>query len=311
MQGDPHPVKVRKLAVVIPALNEATSISRVIADTKTALCDIDHEIIIVDGQSSDGTDKLAVASGARVIYQPGKGYGDALRTGFAYARKRTGADVIVMQDADLTYDPKDALELLRPIMEGRAEMVVGNRFERMERGAMTRVNLFGNKLLSSIARFALDLRIGDTQCGMRAFKADLLRFMTLQTEGMTTAIEMLSEAKFAGATITEVPISYRVREGRTKLHPLKDGLRILGTMLRLMRDSKPLIFFGGLGLLSTLGGIVLGLDIVLIWLSTGAITRLGSLILSVLLLVAGLQLFAFGLLADMIRGMRRESKRIE
>ena len=129
--------------------------------------------------------------------------------------------------------------------------------------------------------------------------------MFLTTEGMPLATEMISEAKFMGARISERPIKYKARVGETKLSPLKDGLRIFAIILKLMRDTRPLTFFGGLGAIWGALGVLLGLDVTLEWLKTGSVTRIPTTILSVLIIISAIQLITIGLVADMIKGVRK------
>ena len=295
-----------EIAIVIPALNEGEAVGKVLDGVKDVMDGYDYRVGVVDGRSIDGTDEIARRRDADVIYQRGRGYGDALKTGFSYAEKMLDARVVVMMDADLTYDAKDIPELVGPILKDEADLMVGNRFEGMQKGAMPFFNRVGNRLLSWIARSALGLSIHDTQCGMRAFRSELVENMDLVTEGMPFAIEMLAEAKFADARIGEVPISYRPRVGKTKLSPIRDGLRILGTTLRLMRDTKPLLFFGGIGTLLGVLGLLFGVDVTLEWIRTRTVVRLPTVMLSVLLLVGAIQFFIIGLVADMIKGLRRK-----
>jgi dolichol-phosphate mannosyltransferase len=296
---------VSKVAVVIPTLNEAEGIGKVLDELYEDLTDIDFEVIVVDGYSDDGTDEIAKSKGARVIYQKGRGYGDALRTGFIYVRENLDADVIVMLDADCTYDPKDVPRLVEPIERGLADMVVGDRFPRMERGAMTLINRIGNRLLSWFARRTLKIKIHDTQCGIRAFSGELVDLMNLSCGGMPFATEMLVEAKLAGARILEVPVAYRPRIGRPKLNPIRDGLLILGTIIRLVRDTSPLLFFGVIGFIFIIAGLVLGINVTLEWMRTGSVERIPTLLLTILLIIGGIQFFATGLLADMIKRLRQ------
>lgn len=298
-----------KLAIVIPALNEEEGIGQVIDEISKVFYGNNYSVIVVDGNSEDDTAIIARKKGAIVIGQLGKGYGDALLSGFIYAVEELDPFIIAMMDADMTYDPKDILVLTGPILKGDADLVIGNRFLGMEEGSMTLVNRVGNRFLSTIFRLFLRINVYDTQCGIRVFKADLLNRINLISTGMPFATEMLAEAKFAGASISEEPVSYRPRVGEPKLVPLKDGLRIFVTILRLMRDTKPLLFFGGLGFILGIMGFILGLDVTLEWLKTHSITRLPTIILSVLLLIGAMQFFTLGLIADMIKGLRK--KRIE
>lgn len=301
-------LSTEKIVIVIPALNEEEGIGSVIDEIDAVLRDLNYSILVVDGRKNDSLDRtseIAINMGTYAINQRGKGYGDALITGFRYAQERLNADYIVMMDADMTYDPRDIPPLLEPLVNDEADMVIGNRFKGLEKGAMTPLNKSGNKIISSICKIFLKVDVSDTQCGLRIFKATLLDSMFLTNEGMPLATEMIAEAKFVGARISERGIKYRARVGETKLSPLKDGLRIFAIILKLMRDTRPLTFFGGLGAIWGALGVVLGLDVTLEWLKTGSVTRVPTTILSVLIIISAIQLFTIGLVADMIKGVRK------
>jgi glycosyltransferase involved in cell wall biosynthesis len=286
-----------RIAVVIPTLNECEAVGKVLGGVKSVMDGYEYRVLVVDGRSIDGTDEIARDMGADVIYQRGRGYGDALKTGFFHARKRLDAKVIVMMDADLTYDPKDIPALVAPILEDEADLVVGNRFAGMKKGAMTFVNRVGNRVLSLVAKLALGLNVYDTQSGMRAFKSELLDSMHLVAVGMPLAMEMLAEALSVDARICEVPISYRSRVGETKLNPIKDGGRILGITLRLMFDIRPLLFFGSIG---TVLGVV-GLLLHYMTLPT----EFAHLVFPYLFMVGAMLLFGLGFMLVVIKKLRR------
>jgi len=286
-----------RIAIVIPTLNECKAVGKVLSGVKNSMDGYEYRVLIVDGHSIDGTDEIARDMGADVIYQRGKGYGDALKTGFFHARKRLGAKVIVMMDADLTYDPKHIPQLVAPILNDDADMVVGNRFAGMQKGAMPLVNKFGNRMLSLVAKLALGLNVYDTQSGMRAFKSELLDSMNLVAVGMPLAMEILAEALSADARICEVPISYRPRVGETKLNPIKDGGRILGLTVRLMFDIRPLLFFGSIG--SVLGVVGLLLHYLMLPI------ELTYIVLPFLFMAGGILLFWFGFGIVLIRKLRK------
>jgi glycosyltransferase involved in cell wall biosynthesis len=281
----------------MPTLNECKAVGRVVGGVKQVMEDYDCQVLVVDGHSTDGTDEIAQKMGATVIYQRGKGYGDALKTGFFYARKRMNAKVVVMMDADLTYAPKDIPRLVAPVLEDRADLVVGNRFAGMQKGAMPLINRFGNKGLSLVAKMALGLNVYDTQSGMRAFKSELLEKMTLVAVGMPLAMEILAEARSIGANICEVPISYSPRVGETKLHPIKDGGRILGTTVRLMFDVRPILFFGSIG--TVLG--ILGLLLHYIMRPI----ELVNVVFPILFMIGGMSLFWIGVVIVLIKKLRK------
>jgi glycosyltransferase involved in cell wall biosynthesis len=286
-----------KIVVVIPTLNESKAVGKVLAGVKDALDGYEYQVLIVDGHSSDDTDHIARNMGAYVIYQGGKGYGNALKTGFLHARKSLNAKIIVMMDADLTYDPKHIPQLVTPILENKADFVLGNRFAGMQKGAMPLVNQIGNRILSMVAKFALGLNVFDTQSGMRAFKSVLLEKMNLIAVGMPLAMEMLAEAHSLNARIYEVPISYHPRVGETKLHPIKDGGKILGTTIRLMFDIRPLLFFGGIG--TVLGVLGLFLHYIIPTID------LAHILFPFFFIIGGIVLFLFGLVIVIIKKFRR------
>jgi len=296
-----------EVAVVIPTLNEEEAVGKVIDGIMEAMKQHSYRIVIVDGYSADNTVKIAEGKGATVLYQRGEGYGDALQAGFKYVHENLKVPVTVMMDADGTYDPRDLPRLIQPVTEEKADVVNGNRFKDMEKDAMTITNRIGNKILSWVARRVLRIKVKDTQCGFRAFRTEMIRQLNLRATGMPFAVEMLAEATQAGAKIVEVPVSYRRRIGKTKLNPLRDGLMILGVILRLTRDYQPLLFFGGPGLIFILAGTLLGMRAVIEWLTTGVITHLASVMLSALLIMTGIQLVSLGLVADMIRKRRASS----
>jgi dolichol-phosphate mannosyltransferase len=286
-----------KIVVVIPTLNECKAVGKVVGGVKHVMADYDCTVLIIDGHSTDGTDQIAKEKGASVIYQQGKGYGDALKTGFMYARKQLEANVLVMLDADLTYHPKHIPALVTPILKDEADMVVGDRWAGMQKGAMPFVNRLGNKVLSLVAKLALGVNVYDTQSGMRAFKTALLDSMKLEAVGMPLAMEMLAEAHSADARICEVPISYMPRVGETKLHPIKDGGRILGTTVRLMFDIRPILFFGSIGTILGIMGLLLH--------SLTLPTEIAHLVFPYLFIIGAMLLFAFGFILVVIRKIRK------
>jgi dolichol-phosphate mannosyltransferase len=178
----------------------------------------------------------------------------------------------------------------------------------MDHGAMTWTNSIGNKILSWFARRFLGVHVCDSQCGLRALTPDLVEIFNGQAKGMSFATEMLADAEQAGARIGEVSIVYRPRIGATKLSPLRDGVKIAGIILRLLRDYKPMLFFGGLGFASAFAGLALGFDVILEYMSTGTVTKIPTAILTAFLLGAGVQLASLGLLADMIKGQKPQKK---
>lgn len=223
--------KEKKVAVIIPTLNEEKGIGLVLDHVKIAMQHYNHDILVVDGHSTDDTLRIVREKGASILFQSGIGYGDALRAGFGHACQSMDADIIVMTDADGTYDPYDVPALVNLILKDEADVVIGNRFERMNWEAMPFINRIGNRILSLIAETLLGIDVSDTQCGLRSMRADLVREVRLESDGMPFATEMLAKYKRVGARITEVPISYRARQGNTKMRRFRDGFAILQRIL--------------------------------------------------------------------------------
>ena len=282
------------ITVLIPTMNEP-AVQDVIKDVFTALEEHNVNVIVID-KSSDDTPIRAEQAGARVIFQLARGYGDAYLTGFKYA---TG-DIIVMLDGDRTYDPMDIPSLLEPILREQADFVLGNRFANLKEGAMSSRNKLGNKTITAFVNRLYDLQISDSQSGMRVFKRNMLDDVNLDLKGMPFATEMIIEARRAGVRIAEVPISYYPREGSAKLRAFRHGASIFGTLLRMLRDYNPLLLFGSIGFLLIISGILVGLLPVFGWIISSSTTNLTFTIFSVLLILSGLQVLLFGLMADIL-----------
>jgi glycosyltransferase involved in cell wall biosynthesis len=284
-----------KISVIIPTMNEP-AIADVLHDVLDALQQYSVEVIVVD-KSKDETAMRAAELGAKVIHQTGTGYGDAYITGFKHISEDT--ETVVILDGDYTYDPYDIPKLLQPINDG-ADVVIGTRFALMDKGAMSRRNALGNRMLTALLRSLYHVRVTDSQSGMRAIRRSALDRLKLQSPNMPFASEMIIEAQKENLAITEVPIRYRARVGHAKLYPFRDAFSILSITVRLVRDYNPLVIFLPIGLALMLVGLGYGTTILIDYIHTGIVTRIAAAILSVLLILTGLQITLFGLLADII-----------
>lgn len=285
-----------KISIVIPTMNEP-AISKVVNETRQSLKQFNADIIVVD-KSTDDTPKKARKAGARVITQEHIGYGNAYMVGFRHISPDT--DIIVMMDGDYTYDPYDIPLILDPIIDGYADMVLGNRFAHMDEGAMNGRNRFGNGIITGTINRLYKLRLKDSQTGFRAFSKYALDAMIITSEGMPFASEMIIEAQKKSLRIVEVPVRYRQRVGQAKLKAYKDGSLILGLIIRMVRDYNPLTIFLPIGGIMMLAGTLLWVWVFYNWLKTGQVIQLASVIGGTMLFLAGLQIMFFGLLADII-----------
>ncbi len=264
--------------------------------------------MVVDGLSTDKTVEIARSMGAKVIRQRRRGYGDALQAGFYFVDTKLKTAVTVMIDADGTYEPREIAKMEDIIISEEADFVIGNRFANMGKDAMTTTNRIGNKVLSNFARRLLKIKVSDSQCGLRAFRSDLANIFYNSTLGMPFATEMLTAINTYHIRIKEIPTSYYKRVGDTKLNPIQDGSKILGTIIRLMRDTRPLLFFCSIGMALITVGAILGAAVLLEYLSTGTVRRVPTTILAVLLVVTGVQTISLGLISDMIKNKNYDKR---
>ena len=272
------------------------AIADVLHDVLDALQQHSVEVIVVD-KSKDETAIRAAELGAKVIHQTGRGYGDAYITGFQHISEDT--ETVVILDGDYTYDPYDIPKLLQAINDG-ADVVIGTRFALMDKGAMSRRNALGNRILTALLRSLYHVRLTDSQSGMRAIRRSALDRLTLESPKMPFASEMIIEAQKEDLAITEVPIRYRNRVGRAKLYPFRDAFGILFVTIRLFLDYNPIVILLPIGLALILIGLGYGATILIEYTNTGTVMRLAGVALSVLLILAGVQSLCFGLLSDLL-----------
>src|SRR6266508_2087010 len=196
------------VSVVIPCLNEAENIVQCVTRALEVLeeHEISGEVIVADNGSDDGSAELAEAAGATVVHEPRRGYGRAYLAGFAAAR----GDYIVMVDADLTYDFEEIPRFVAELDAG-AELVMGNRMENIQPGAMSLLSRIGNPILSGFLNLLYRTPIGDAHCGMRAVRREALPRLDLRATGMEFASEMVIRAGQERLDIRELPIALHQR----------------------------------------------------------------------------------------------------
>ena len=288
--------KAAKISVIIPTMNEP-AISKVVDDVRKALKHFDTDVVVVD-KSIDDTPKKAKKAGAIVVHQNQSGYGNAYMTGFNLLSPNT--DIVVMMDGDNTYDAYEIPMLVDPIINGNVDLALGNRFSRMENGAMPFRNRLGNRIITSVINRLYKLRLQDSQTGFRAIRKSALDGLEMADDGMPFASEMIIDARKKSMNIIEVPITYRQRIGEAKLKAYKDGPLILTLIIRMVRDYNPFAIFMSVGTILILGSICSGGYVIYEWIKSGVITHLALTILSAMLFMGGIQVISFGLLADII-----------
>ncbi len=279
------------VTIVIPTLNEEKGIGSVIEGFKKLGY---NDILVIDGGSKDRTREIAEEKGARVVIQSGKGKGQAVAEAF----ELVDSDVVVLIDGDGSYLPEEVEKLLEPIRRGVADHVVGNRFANYESGAFTKMNLLGNKILNFFFRLAYGIELHDILSGYRALIKDVYKNIDLKMPGFEIETELTVETIAKGFRIMEVPITYRKREGETKLHPIKDGFKIGKAIYDLLSRYSPGRYLYFVGFLFVILGLAVGIHVVIDWFA--GITHYLLATLTALFIITGMQLLMFGFIADFI-----------
>lgn len=288
------------VCILIPTLNEASTIGQLIKDFRKEGF---SNILVIDGNSKDGTGQIAEAEGARVVMQAGKGKGQAMIQAFGLIE----SPYVLMVDGDGTYLAREARFLLTPVLEGRADHVIGNRLVNYSPGAFTRLNLVGNRLINMFFDVAYGVELKDILSGYRAFTLESVRELELNKTGFEIETEISVECILKKQRVEEIPITYlpRSEKGATKLNPVKDGFRIGSTIYRLAKMHNPMFYFGIIGSIFILAGLFTGTFVIFQWLQ--GITRIPLSVLTALLIIFGLQMYIFGILSDFILTLHRQT----
>jgi glycosyltransferase involved in cell wall biosynthesis len=241
-------VNHERVVVLIPALNEEQTIADVVHEFRAA-CPA-ARIIIFDNASTDATARRARAAGAEVWYEPRRGKGNVVQAMF----RSIDADVYVMVDGDGTYPADRVHDLIRPILDDSADMVIGSRLLRGTHSDFRSLNRLGNVFYATLLRRLFGCRITDLLSGYRAFSRRVVKTLPLLGGGFETEAEMTIKAVHRGFRVTEIPVSLvpRPAGSESKIRIVQDGVLILNAIVSLFRDYKPLTFFGGIALALTL-----------------------------------------------------------
>jgi glycosyltransferase involved in cell wall biosynthesis len=230
--GDDGIPSYRLLSVIVPVFNERVTVAEVIRRVRAVDVPVDVEVIVVDDGSSDGTDKVLSAladSTVRVLTHPvNQGKGAAIRTGMAAAR----GDLLLVQDADLEYDPEDWPRLLDPILRGKAQVVYGSRFTG-ERKNMLPLHWIGNRFLSLVTNILYSSTMSDMETCYKLFDRRVLEGITIQSDKFDFEPEITAKVLRRGYRIYEVPISYAGREvSEGKKITWRDGIGALRALIK-------------------------------------------------------------------------------
>ena len=292
------------VCVLVPTLDEAETVGDVVRDFRDAGF---ADVLVVDGGSTDDTRAVAREAGARVVEQTGEGKGQAVREAVA---EHIDAPYVLMLDGDGTYHADDADAMLEPLRSGEAEHVIGNRFADMRSGAMTVLNRLGNRLINAAFGVIHGESFADILSGYRAFTRDSFEKMHLTADGFGIETEMAVECAKRGIPTTVVPVTYYPRPAgsNTNLHPIRDGGIIFLELYRRAKTNNPLFYFGSLGTVSTVTGVLVAVYVGVEWV-TQRISHEVLAVVAAFAILVGVQLLMFGMLADLILSLHQEQLR--
>ena len=242
------------LAVLIPCYNEGQTVGKVVRDFARVLPDA--AIYVFDNNSTDNTAREAQDAGAIVFREKRQGKGNVV----ASMLQKVDADYYLMVDGDDTYPAEMAPELLKPLYEERADMVVGQRLATYAESSFRPLHVSGNKLVRSLINWIFSAKLRDILSGYRAFTREVALSLPVVASGFDIETEMTLQLLYRRFVITEMPIAYRARpEGSfSKLRTVDDGILVLLKILGVLKAYKPLTFFGGLAVIIMVTGLVVG-----------------------------------------------------
>ena len=291
------------VCVLVPTYDEAETIDTVIDGY---VAEGFEDVLVIDGGSTDGTREIAEDCGARVVVQSGSGKGQAVREAMDYIEQ----PYVLMVDGDATYRADEAEAMLEPLFSGRAEHVIGNRFANIQPGAMSRLNQVGNSIINRAFRLIHGRNLEDILSGYRAFTYQSFQRLNLTADGFGIETEMAVECVKHNVRTSVVPITYQPRpdESETNLRPFRDGGVILLTLYQMAKTNNPLFYFGSVGILSTIVGVVLAAYVAIEWVTRSISHEVIAVVAGVAVLF-GVQLLMFGVLSDLIVTLNREQTR--
>jgi glycosyltransferase involved in cell wall biosynthesis len=299
-QADPAQPRI---AILVPCFNEETAVASVVADFRKALPSA--LIFVYDNNSTDRTIEVAREAGAVVRAERRQGKGHVVRRMFA----DVDADIYVLVDGDATYDAASAPRMIEKLISDRLDMVVGLRVDQAL-AAWRPGHRTGNRMLTGFLATVFGEAFKDILSGYRVFSRRFVKSFPVLSDGFEIETELTVHALELMLPVAEIETPYFARpEGSvSKLNTWRDGLRILGTILKLYRSEKPLRFFGAVGISLALVSIGLAIPVLVTYLEQGVVPRLPTAVLSMGLVILAMLSASSGLVLDTVTRGRREMK---
>jgi len=269
-----------KIIAGMPAYNEGNYIGTMVLNTRQYV----DEVIVVNDGSTDNTAEIARLAGAEVVqHAKNRGYGAAIQSIFAEARKKD-PDILVILDADAQHDPREIPNIIKPIRDGY-DFVIGSR--RKQSGRIPLYRRFGQRLILRSVNVLSRNRLTDSECGFRAFSRKAIATLDLRENGMAVSAETVAEAIRRNLKVTEVPISVKYNKDSSTLNPVTHGFGVFTRILVMISEGKPLFFFGLGGAIVVILGIIAGVRVLQLF-SESRVLPVGTTMVAVLFLVIGM-----------------------
>jgi glycosyltransferase involved in cell wall biosynthesis len=292
-----------KITVAIPCYNEAATIAKVVADFRRELPEA--EIIVLDNNSTDGTGEIARAAGASVVRVRRQGKGAVVRHIF----RTMESDVCLMADGDDTYPAESARELIFTVASGEADMAVG---DRLSGGVYAGCNKrpfhnFGNALVRALVNRCFGSRLNDIMSGYRAFNRRFAQNVPILSDGFEVETEMTVRCLDRNLVVAEIPVAYRDRPAGSvsKLRTFRDGWRVLRTFFGILKNYRPLFFFGSLAAAAFAAGLASGFPVLAEFAATRYITHVPLAVLATGFMMTSMITLACALILDAIASAER------
>ena len=293
-----------EIAVLIPCYNESRTIAAVVADFRRALPEA--KIYVYDNNSTDGTDEIARAAGAIVLYEHRQGKGNVIRTMF----REIEADCYIMTDGDQTYPADAAPEMAEKVLRDGYDMVIGDRLSSTYFTENKRpFHNTGNVLVRNLVNRFFHGNVTDIMTGYRAFSRLFVKSFPVLSQGFEIETEMTIHALDKNFSLISLPVEYRDRpEGSTsKLNTFRDGFKVLKTIALLFKDYKPLPFFGIISAVLMVLAVVFLIPVLVEYAHTGLVPRLPTFVAACFLALFSLQSFSCGLILDTQGKLNRQN----
>jgi len=304
---------MKKTAIILPAYNEEVTIEATIRSFYEEMPSA--ELWVINNASTDNTDAIArkviaeLGVSGGVLVETRKGKGNAVRRAF----HEVDADIYVLADADMTYPANQIHELIKPILDGKADMVVGDRHSggHYQKENKRLLHNFGNRLVQYLVNKLFGASLVDIMSGYRVFNRLFVKNYPILVEGFEIETDMTLHALDKRMRIVEIPVNYRDRpEGSfSKLDTFRDGMRVISTISSILRYYRPLIFFGLSAFILFLMGIAAAVPVLHEWIETRYIHHVPLAILATGLEIISILLIAIGLILDSI--MHQDKRNFE